>query len=158
MALTLTSSAFIHEGDIPPNYTCEGQDISPPLSWQNVPDGTRSLVLIVDDPDAPDPRAPKVTWVHWVVYNLPPDTRELAEGASPDKLPTAAKEGSNDWHRSGYGGPCPPVGKHRYVHKLYALDTELNLNGVPDKPAVESAMTGHIIEQASLIGYYQKSG
>ncbi|MCX4186229.1 YbhB/YbcL family Raf kinase inhibitor-like protein [Methylophaga sp. OBS4] len=158
MSFSLKSSTFTHEAQMPALYTCEGKDISPPLSWQDVPEGTRSLVLIVDDPDAPDPRAPKMTWVHWVIYNLPVDIAELAEGASPDNLPPGTQEGINDWKRTGYGGPCPPVGNHRYFHKLYALDMLLNFRGSPDKPAVEAAMDGHILEQATLIGYYQKSG
>jgi hypothetical protein len=158
MSLILESSAFIHESQMPAIYTCEGTDISPPLSWEGVPENTRSLVLIVDDPDAPDPQAPKMTWVHWVVYNLPVDIAGLAEGASPDKLPPGTQEGINDWKRTGYGGPCPPVGNHRYFHKLYALDTKLDLTAKPDKQTVEAVMNGHIIEQASLVGYYQKSG
>lgn len=158
MALTLTSPAFRHQGDMPATHTCEGSDLSPPLAWTGLPDNARSLVLIVDDPDAPDPAAPKMTWVHWVVYNLPPYLNGLAQGASPDGLPPGAHEGFNDWKRSGYGGPCPPIGRHRYFHKLYALDTELKLSGRVDKAMVEAAMNGHIIAQATLIGCYQKSG
>ena len=123
MPLTLSSSAFSHQGNIPARYTCEGEDISPPLSWSDVPEGTQSFILIVDDPDAPDPNAPRMTWVHWVLYNLPATTRVLPEGMNPQKLPICTKEGQNDWRRTGYGGPCPPIGRHRYFHKLYALDT-----------------------------------
>jgi Raf kinase inhibitor-like YbhB/YbcL family protein len=113
-------------------------------------------VLIVDDPDAPDPAAPRMTWVHWVLYNLPPDTAGLPEGVSKADLPVQAAEGINDWKRSGYGGPCPPVGRHRYVHKLYALDTVLSGLSKPTKAKVEAAMRGHIVAQAQLIGTYQK--
>src|SRR5688572_16304039 len=129
MPLELTSSAFAHLGEIPTKHTCEGDDVSPPLAWAGVPDGTKSLALIVDDPDAPDPAAPKRVWVHWVLYDLPPGG-SLPEGARP---PSGAREGTNDWKRTGYGGPCPPIGRHRYFHKLYALDQMLGDLGKPDK-------------------------
>lgn len=154
MSPTLSSAAFAHQGAIPSKYTCEGADLSPPLSWSGLPPGTRSLALIVDDPDAPDPAAPKMTWVHWVIYNLPPDAPGLAEGAPA--LPAGTRQGMNDWHRTGYGGPCPPIGRHRYFHKLYALDTELPDLGRPTKAALEKAMKGHILGQAELVGTYQK--
>jgi Raf kinase inhibitor-like YbhB/YbcL family protein len=154
MSLTLTSSAFEPGGMIPSKYTCEGEDISPPLAIAGVPEGTKSLALIEDDPDAPDPKAPKVVWVHWLLYNLPPDTDALPEGAGSG-APAGATEGINNWKRTGYGGPCPPIGRHRYFHKLYALDTTL-----PDKPMtkdeLEAAMKGHILAQAELMGTYQK--
>jgi len=156
MALTLTSSAYSSSGDIPARYTCEGADISPPLSWSGVPDGTRSLVLIIDDPDAPDPAAPKMTWVHWVLFNITPERTTLSEDASRGNLPPGAKQGLNDWQNIGYGGPCPPIGRHRYFHKLYALDTILEGLDSPTKAEVETAMEGHILEQAELIGTYQK--
>lgn len=156
MPLTLESSAFAHEGPIPPEYTCEGRDASPPLAWRGVPGGARSLVLIVDDPDAPDPAAPRTTWVHWVLYNLPPETTALAAGVRPAELPAGTGEGLNDWRRTGYGGPCPPVGRHRYFHKLYALDVELQGLHRPAKAAVEAAMNGHILAEATLIGTYRK--
>jgi Raf kinase inhibitor-like YbhB/YbcL family protein len=156
MDLQIYSSAFEEGGEIPPSYTCDGADVSPPLAWHGVPANTRSLVLIVDDPDAPDPAAPRMTWVHWVLYNLPPDTAGLPEGVSKADLPVQAAEGINDWKRSGYGGPCPPVGRHRYVHKLYALDTVLSGLSKPTKAKVEAAMRGHIVAQAQLIGTYQK--
>ena len=156
MPLTLESSAFAHEGPIPPDYTCEGRDISPPLAWSGVPGDARSLVLIVDDPDAPDPAAPRTTWVHWVLYNLPPETAALAAGVRPADLPAGAAEGLNDWRRTGYGGPCPPIGRHRYFHKLYALDVELRGLNRPTKAAVEAAMSGHVLAEAMLIGTYQK--
>ncbi len=154
MSLKLTSSAFGSNGEIPTRYTCEGQDVSPPLAWSRVPAGAKSLVLIVDDPDAPDPAAPKLTWVHWVLYNIPPSASALAEGAK--QLPTGTRDGLNDWQRTGYGGPCPPIGRHRYFHKLYALDTLLPDLGRPSKAQVEAAMKGHVVAQAELIGTYQK--
>lgn len=157
MALSITSTAFEHEGEIPVMYTCQGDDIAPALEWSGVPDGTVSLVLIVDDPDAPDPAAPKMTWVHWVVYNIPPDGTGFPEGVIPDNLPEGCMNGISDFKRTGYGGPCPPIGRHRYYHKLYALDTVLdNLNN-PTKAQVEAAMEGHIIAEAVLMGTYQKS-
>jgi len=156
MSLTLSSSAFEHGGAIASKYTCLGEDVSPPLSWTNVPAEAKSLVLIIDDPDAPDPKAPRMTWVHWLLYNIPVNTMGLAEHMTSANLPPGTKEGINDWHRSGYGGPCPPVGRHRYFHKLYALDTLLPDLHKPDKSKLEKAMQGHIIEQAELMGTYQK--
>lgn len=155
MAFTLTSSAFNDGDSIPSRYSCEGDDISPPLSWQDVPANTESLVLIIDDPDAPDPQAPKMTWVHWVLYNIPPDVSELPEHISKTTVPPGAEQGLNDWKRIGYGGPCPPIGRHRYFHKLYALDTTLQLQS-PSKADVEAAMNNHIIAQTELMGTYQK--
>ena len=156
MTFTLQSRAFDNDHAIPEKYTCKGNDISPPLAWTGVPEGTRSLVLIVDDPDAPDPKAPKMTWVHWVLYNLPPDATGLAEGMTAPQLPEGAQEGINDWRRTGYGGPCPPIGRHRYFHKLYALDTTLEGLSPPTKTKVEAAMQGHVLAQAVLVGTYQK--
>jgi Raf kinase inhibitor-like YbhB/YbcL family protein len=155
MSLTLSSPAFSHNGAIPSRYTCDADDTSPPLKWTGVPQGTRSLVLIVDDPDAPDPKAPKMTWVHWVLYNLPPAVSELAEGVKA--LPAGTLEGTNDWKRTGYGGPCPPIGRHRYFHKLYALDTMLPDLRQPTKAKLEAAMKGHILATAELVGTYQRS-
>jgi hypothetical protein len=154
--MELSSRAFAHNTGIPSLYTCEGEDRSPPLAWSEPPAGTRSFALIVDDPDAPDPAAPKTTWVHWVLYNLPADARELASGASAAQLPHGARSGVNDWKREAYGGPCPPIGRHRYVHKLYALDVELPVLQPATKAALEEAMQGHVLERAELIGYYQK--
>jgi Raf kinase inhibitor-like YbhB/YbcL family protein len=155
--MELSSSAFAHDADIPSQHTCEGGDQSPPLAWSGVPAGAKSLALIVDDPDAPDPAAPKMTWVHWVLYNLSPDTSGLAAGKSrPADLPPGTREGLNDWQRTGYGGPCPPTGRHRYVHKLYALDTVLPVLQPPTKAALERAMQGHILAKAELVGYYRK--
>ncbi len=158
MSLTLNSPAFAHGGTIPARHTCEGADVSPALAWAGVPPGTRSLVLIVDDPDAPDPRAPRMTWVHWLLYNLPPDCTGLPEGVAPDQLPAGTLQGRNDWHRTGYGGPCPPIGRHRYFHKLYALDVLLPDLHQPAKPALEQALHGHVLAQAELLGLYQKRG
>jgi hypothetical protein len=155
MALTLTSSAFEPGGTIPSKYTCEGDDLSPPLAFTGVPAGTKSLALIVDDPDAPDPKAPKRVWVHWVVYNLPPDSQGLPENASGAGLPAGAVTGINDWKRTSYGGPCPPIGRHRYFHKLYALDIALPAKPLT-KSELEAAMKGHVLAQAELIGTYQK--
>lgn len=158
MALVLKSTAFEQGGIIPLKYTCEGDDVAPPLEWEGVPENTRSLVLIVDDPDAPDPAAPRMTWVHWVVYNLPADVNGLPEGATAKMLPGGTQQGLNDWNKASYGGPCPPIGRHRYYHKLYALDTVLEGMGSPTKAEVEAAMQGHIIAQAELIGTYKKTG
>ena len=155
MSLQITSSAFSHSGEIPRRYSCDGEDISPPLQWSGIPPGTRSLVLIVDDPDAPDPAAPKRVWVHWVLYNLPPDAAALAEGVTTSQLPAGTREGLNDWQRTGWGGPCPPVGRHRYFFKLYALDTELPDLGLATKTKVLQAMVGHVLEEAELVGTYQ---
>jgi len=155
MALTLTSSAFVAGASIPGIHTCDGGDISPPLSWSGVPAAAKSLVLIVDDPDAPDPAAPKMTWVHWLLYNLPATTSGLPDGLSPSELPAGTLEGINDWKRTGYGGPCPPIGRHRYFHKLYALDVILADLGKPDKAALEKAMAGHVLEKAELVGLYK---
>lgn len=156
MAMTLTSSVFMNNGDMPRVYTCDGKDVSPPLTWHGVPDAAKSLVLIVDDPDAPDPTAPKMTWVHWVLYNIPPKTKGLSENISEDELPKGTLAGLNDWKRADYGGPCPPIGRHRYFHKLYALDIVLPDMHKPTKHEVEKAMKGHILAQAELVGTYQR--
>lgn len=157
MAFALTSSAFNHNGEIPKRYTCQGDDVSVPLAWNDVPAGAKSLALIVDDPDAPDPKAPRMTWVHWVLYNISPAASALKEGIKSEELPPGTREGLNDWKRTGYGGPCPPIGRHRYFHKLYALDTVLPDLEQPNKAALEQAMRGHILAQVELIGTYQKS-
>lgn len=153
MAFTLTSPAFAHMGAIPRKHTCDGPDLSPPLRWDDVSDGARSLALIVDDPDAPDPAAPKMVWVHWVLYNLPLDADGLGEAAAP---PAGAREGLNDWKQTGWRGPCPPKGRHRYFFKLYALDTVLPELGRPAKAALERAMQGHVLGKAELVGTYQR--
>ena len=154
MTLSITSPAFSHLDEIPARYTCEGQDISPALAFAGAPEGTQSLALIVDDPDAPDPAAPKMTWVHWVLYNLSPDADGLKEAV--DSLPAGTMEGTNDWRRTGYDGPCPPIGRHHYFFKLYALDTVLPDLHQPDKSALEQAMQGHVLAHEALIGTYQK--
>ena len=156
VTLTLTSSAFAPGAEIPSLYTCEDKDVAPPLAWTGLPEGTRSIALIVDDPDAPDPAAPKMTWVHWVLYNIPPTTNDLKEGVTSRDLPPGTREGVNDWKRTGYGGPCPPIGRHRYFHKLYSLDTMLPDLGSPTKVELEAAMKGHVLATAELMGTYQK--
>jgi Raf kinase inhibitor-like YbhB/YbcL family protein len=155
MTLTLTSSAFANGEAIPKEYTCDGDDLSPPLAWEGVPAGTKSFALIVDDPDAPDPAAPKMTWVHWVLYNLPSSTTQIPAGVK--QLPSGTKDGTNDWKRTGYGGPCPPVGRHRYFHKLYALDVELPDLKKPTKAKLEQAMAGHSLAETLLVGTYERS-
>ncbi len=156
MTMIIRSPAFQHEHAIPPHYTCDGSDISPPLEWSGVPSGAKSLALIVDDPDAPDPAAPRTTFVHWVLYDLPPATTHLPEGVAPEHLPDGTMHGINDWRSKNYGGPCPPIGKHRYFFKLYALDTVLPHLRHPTKAALEEAMHGHVLEHAELIGLYQR--
>ncbi len=156
MSLSIRSPAFAPGAAIPSRYTCDGADRSPALMWSGVPEGTRSLALIVDDPDAPDPRAPRMTWVHWVLYDLPPDRPGLAEAVAADQLPPGTREGLNDWKRVGYGGPCPPIGRHRYFFKLYALDTVLPDLDTPTKARLEQAMRGHILGEAELIGTYAR--
>lgn len=156
MSMIISSPSFMHDRTIPARHTCDGPDISPPLAWSGVPAGAKSLALIVDDPDAPDPAAPQRTWVHWVLYNITPDAGGLTEGVTAEDLPAGTLQGINDWRRTGYGGPCPPVGKHRYFFKLYALDTALPDLKKPAKAALEKAMQGHILAQAELIGLYQR--
>lgn len=155
MSLTVASTAFAPNAAIPPRFTCEGDDISPPLTWSGAPANTRSFALISDDPDAPDPQAPTMTYVHWVLYDIPSSVSSFGEGGSTH-LPTGVREGRNDWKRTGWGGPCPPIGRHRYFFKLYALDAMLGDLGAPTKAALEKAMQGHIVAQGELIGTYQK--
>jgi Raf kinase inhibitor-like YbhB/YbcL family protein len=156
MTLTLRSTAFAPGEAIPIGHTCDGADRSPPLSWDGVPPGTESLALVVDDPDAPDPAAPRVRWVHWVLYNIPPSTRSLSAGQTSATLPPGTGEGLNDWKSTGYRGPCPPIGRHRYVHTLYALDVTFPDLDTPAKSALEHAMAGHVLARAELIGTYQR--
>ena len=157
MGFSLRSPSFEPQGPIPTKHTCQGDDAATALAWSDPPDGTQSFALIVDDPDAPDPRAPKTTWVHWVLYDLPATARALPEGATAASLPAGTREGLNDWQRAGYRGPCPPIGRHRYFFKLYALDLELRDLGRPTKAQLEKAMQGHALAEAQLIGTYEKT-
>ncbi len=152
VSLQLTSPAFAAQGEIPKHYTCEGEDVSPPLAWSGAPAGTRSFALVVDDPDAP-----MGTWVHWVLYDLPDTTTALPGAVTAQTLPPGAREGTNSWNRTGYGGPCPPSGRHRYFHKLHALDIVLPDLDRPTRAALEKAMAGHVLAQAELVGTYQRS-
>jgi Raf kinase inhibitor-like YbhB/YbcL family protein len=154
MALELTSPAFAHDEPIPERYTCDGANVSPPLMWSGVPDEAISLALIVDDPDAPDPAAPTHTHVHWLLYDISPTTPGLKEDQTTP--PTGAREGLNGWRKRGYGAPCPPVGRHRYVIKLYALDAMLGDLGAPSKDRLQQAMRDHVIAQAELVGTYER--
>jgi len=156
MALKIESSAFTHEGAIPRKYTCDGDDLSPPLRWSGAPKGTRSFALIVQDPDAPDPAAPRMTYVHWVLYDLPADCTGLPENVSSDHLPAGTREGVNDWKRTGYGGPCPPIGRHRYYFRLFALDQPLGDLGKARRDDVERALRDHVLDRAELMGTYQR--
>lgn len=153
MAFQLTSTAFPHNGEVPRQYTCDGPDVSPPLQWTDPPPKTRSLSLICDDPDAP-----VGTWVHWVLFHLPETARGLAEAVPKDPtLADGSKQGTNDFRRLGYGGPCPPPGPaHRYFFKLYALDNIPELKPGATKKDLERAMQGHILAEAQFIGHYQR--
>jgi Raf kinase inhibitor-like YbhB/YbcL family protein len=157
MTLKVTSSAFQQGGSIPSQYTCEGKDISPPIAWSGAPSGGKTIAMIVDDPDAPDPAKPQRVYVHWVVYNIPVATGSLPENASKKGMPKGAVQGKNDWGRPEFGGPCPPIGRHRYFFKLYALDTELNGLSAPTKADLEQAMKGHVLDSGELMGTYQKA-
>ena len=152
MPLTLRSPAFQDHGAIPTVHTCDGADTAPPLEWGDVPTGTKSLVLVVDDPDAPNPVAPTHTHVHWVLYDIPPSTTSLPAGGA---VPDGAREGLNSWRHTGYGGPCPPIGCHRYFFKLHALDTTLGDRGTPTADALDKLIRDHVIERAELVGTYQ---
>ncbi len=156
MSFKLTSSAFSPNGSIPTRYTCEGNDASPSLEWSDAPSGTRTFALIVDDPDAPDPAKPQRTYVHWVVYNIPANVTKLEENAGKNIPLGGAAAGSNDWKKQTYGGPCPPIGRHRYFFKLYSLDTVLSGLSNPTKADLEKAMQGHVLGKAELVGTYQK--
>ena len=150
----ISSSAYADGDAMPSRFTCDAADVSPPLQWSGAPAGTKSFAFIMDDPDAPDPAAPKMTWVHWVLYDIPANTHAFAEGGSK-QLPAGTREGVNDWKRTGYGGPCPPIGRHRYFHKLYALDTMLPDLHKPSKAQLEAAMRGHVLAETQIIGTYQ---
>jgi hypothetical protein len=157
MALSLSSSSFAAGGGIPGEHTCEGRDASPALAWTGVPAGARSLALLVDDPDAPDPRAPRTIWTHWILYDLPPVDGGLAAGVKAASLPPGTREGKNDWSQVGYRGPCPPIGRHRYFHRLFALDVVLPDLGTPGRAELLAAMEGHVLERAELVGTYEKA-
>lgn len=152
--LDLSSKAFEHGKAIPKKHTCQGENVSPPLAWSGVPKDAKSLVLIVEDPDAPDPKKPKMIWKHWLLYDLPPTAEGLPAGA--EKLPAGTRQGKNSWKKTGYGGPCPPIGRHRYFHRLYALDKKLGDLGIPNKKKLMAAMKGHILAETELVGTYQK--
>lgn len=156
MNMSFKSPAFTQKGEIPSRYTCDGLNISPSLIWAGMPLATKSMCLIVDDPDAPDPAAPQQTWVHWLLYNIPAKAHGLTEGCTKKSLPPGTLEGINDWHRTGYGGPCPPVGRHRYYFKLYALDRMLPDLSNPNKAVLEKAIQAHVLEQCILVGFYQR--
>lgn len=153
MAMEIRSSAFQNGGDIPTKYTCDGTDLSPPLKWENPPSGTKAFALIADDPDAP-----AGTWVHWVIYDLPAEAKELAKGTpASESLVSGAKQGMNDFRKIGYGGPCPPPGPaHRYFFTLYALDAETKLKPRATKQQLLSAIKGHILAEAQLMGRYKR--
>jgi len=152
MDIEIESSAFDNQGMIPERFTCDGEDISPPLSWKNVPEQTKSLAVLCDDPDAP-----MGTWVHWVIYNLPPETRELKENITPErKMENGGIQGMNDFKKIGYGGPCPPGGTHRYFFKVYALDTEINLDPGATKQQLLTTMEGHILAKGDMMGKYSR--
>ncbi len=152
MPIHIESSAFSEGGTIPRQYTCDGKDISPPLSWSGVPEGAKSLALICDDPDAPSK-----TWVHWVLFNLPPGTKELPEAVrARESVSGGGTQGTNDFKKLGYGGPCPPSGTHRYMFKLFALDTEVKLSSSATKADLERAMKGHVLAEATLMGKYSR--
>jgi Raf kinase inhibitor-like YbhB/YbcL family protein len=155
MPISITSD-FLPGGSIPIAHTCDGANTSPSLTWSGTPKGANALVLIVDDPDAPDPQAPKQTWVHWVLYNIPPQTTALPAAVRPDSLPTGTKTGLNDWKEPKYGGPCPPIGKHRYFFKLYAIDRVLPDMRNATKADVLAAMQNHVIDHGELVGTYQR--
>ena len=157
VSMKLSSTAFKPDGPIPSRFTCDGSNVSPPLAWSDLPPATKSVAIIVTDPDAPDPSAPKMTWVHWVVYDIPVAAgAALREAITTKSLPPGALEGTNDWGRTGYGGPCPPIGRHRYVHTLYALDTALGDLARPTRAALLAAMHGHVLATTELIGTYQR--
>jgi Raf kinase inhibitor-like YbhB/YbcL family protein len=154
MALTITSPVFASNGSIPREYTCDDADVAPALVWNGAPQGTKSFALIVDDPDAPDPKAPKMTYVHWVLYDIAASATGIPKGGA---TPSGARNGTNDWKKTGYGGPCPPIGRHRYFFKLFALDTMLGDLKAPTKDQLLAAMKSHVLAQAELVGTYERS-
>jgi Raf kinase inhibitor-like YbhB/YbcL family protein len=157
VALTISSPAFANGAEIPSLHTCDGKDVSPELRFGGVPQGAKSLALVVHDPDAPDPAAPRMDWVHWVLYNLPPGAASLPQGVRAEDLPAGALQGLNDWKRTGWGGPCPPIGRHRYFFRLFALNTMLPDLGSPNRQRLQREMQGHLLGSAELMGTYQRS-
>lgn len=155
-AMQISSPAFRHHNTIPPRYTCEGDDVSPALYWDGVPPEAKSLVLVVEDPDAPDPQAPQRTFAHWLIYNLPPESRGLRENTTLETLPAQAHFGENDFARLGWAGPCPAKGAHRYFFNLFALDRRLPRLDGPRRQELLDAIEPHIIARASLTGLYEK--
>lgn len=157
MSLTLSSSAFGNGDAMPARFTGDGEDASPPLDWHGAPAGTKAFALIVDDPDAPDPAAPRRTWVHWVVADMPPTTTSLPAGASLRQMPPGSREGKNDSDEVGYSGPYPPKGRHRYFFRLYALDSMVRLPEGHTKADLLQAMEGHVLATAELMATYQRA-
>ncbi len=157
MAFSFSSPDFGDNQSIPTKFTCEGEDISPALEWRDPPEGTKSFVLIVDDPDAPDPDAPKMTWVHWVAYDIPASVRSISQNiSSKERLSNGGISGFSDFKKMGYGGPCPPIGEHSYFFKLYALNSTLNLPPGKTKNDVVQAMEGKVLGEVKFIGKYSK--
>lgn len=154
--MRLTSTAFTHGSEIPARYTCQGEELSPPLAWSGVPSQAKSLVLVVDDPDAPDPAAPQRTFAHWLLYALPPTDGSLPEDVQDDALPKGVRHGRNDSGEAGWTGPCPPIGRHRYFFRLHALDVELPDLGTPNRKKLLEAIEGHVVATAELMGTYEK--
>jgi Raf kinase inhibitor-like YbhB/YbcL family protein len=154
--IVLTSQSFADGEALPERFSCEGEGISPPLSWSGLPDSAKGVALIADDPDAPDPKAPQRTFVHWVLYDIPPSATELPAGATRDTVPVGTRIGTNDGGKSGWYPACPPIGRHRYFFKIYALDTQLGALAEPTKAGLEKAMQGHIVGQGMLMGTYEK--
>lgn len=150
----LRSNSFVAGAEIPARHTCEGADVSPALTWSGAPTGTRSFALVVEDPDAPDPAAPKRVWTHWVLYDIPRSAASLDEGVKATQLPLGTREGRNDWGGLGYRGPCPPIGRHRYFTRLYALDVSLPDLHSPSRARLRDAMRGHVLAVAELMGTY----
>jgi Raf kinase inhibitor-like YbhB/YbcL family protein len=157
VALTISSPAFTNGAEIPSLHTCDGKDVSPELRFGGVPQGAKSLALVVHDPDAPDPAAPRMDWVHWVLYNLPPGATSLPQGVRAEDLPAGALQGMNDWKRTGWGGPCPPIGRHRYFFRLFALNTVLPDLESPNRQRLQREMQGHLLGSAELMGTYQRN-
>lgn len=158
MSFRISSPAFENEAEIPVRHTCEGQNVSPALEWSGAPAGAVTLALLIEDPDAPDPDAPRRTWTHWVLYDIPASAHRLPEGVTSRDLPDGARQGLNDSGNGGYDGPCPPIGSHRYFHKLFALDAELGDLGSPRNRDLRLAMEGHVLAETALMGTYRKRG